>query len=221
MFRWNKTGWSSLAHCAAGLAGVTIGLFHQEEVMDMLDFLFTGWGAFWMVLFMLVPFAVIFYYVIHRKSVVDFGPGTTPRKELSRLEGIWLTVVFVVFVGVNLGSLKYMPTIAAAHAATSGQPPQEIDFTAKSWAYEISNRQIEADRPVRFLGKSSDTQHGFAVYHPDGRMLFTMMLMPGLTKPTTLVHTFKEPGKYKVRCLEYCGVAHHAMQDELIVVKSN
>lgn len=46
----------------------------------MLDFLFTGWGAFWMVLFMLVPFAVIFYYVIHRKSVVDFGPGPRPAR---------------------------------------------------------------------------------------------------------------------------------------------
>ncbi|MGN2393196.1 cytochrome C oxidase subunit II [Pelomicrobium sp. G1] len=187
----------------------------------MLDFLFSGWGAFWMTLFMAVPFAVIFYYVIYRKSVVDPGPSATPRKELSRLEGIWLAVVFVVFVGVNLASLKYMPTIAAARAATSGQPLQEIDVTAKSWVYEISNRRIEAGHPVRFSGKSSDTQHGFAVYHPDGRMLFTMMLMPGLTRPTTLVHTFKEPGRYKVRCLEYCGIAHHAMLDELIVVESN
>jgi cytochrome c oxidase subunit II len=35
------------------------------------------------------------------------------------------------------------------------------------------------------------------------------------------VHTFREPGKYKVRCLEYCGVAHHAMKDELVVVERN
>ncbi len=187
----------------------------------MLDFLFSGWGAFWMTLFMLVPFALMFYYVIHRKSVVDPGPGATPPKALSRLEGIWLTVVFVVFVGVNLASLKFMPLIAAAHAATSGQPMQEIDLTAKSWAYDISNRQVEIGRPVKFSGRSSDTQHGFAVYHPDGRMLFTILMMPGTSKPTTIVHTFNEPGKYKVRCLEYCGVAHHAMQDELTVVKSN
>lgn len=187
----------------------------------MLDFLFSGWGAFWMTLFMLVPFAAIFYYVIHRKSVVDSGPSATPRKELSRLEGIWLTVVFVVFVGVNLASLKFMPLIAAARAMTNGQPVQEIDLTAKSWSYEISDRRIEVGQPVRFSGKSGDAQHGFAVYHPDGRMLFTMMLMPGLSKPTSLVYTFKDPGRYKVRCLEYCGVAHHAMQDELLVVNSD
>jgi cytochrome c oxidase subunit 2 len=187
----------------------------------MLDFLFTGWGAFWMTMFMLVPFAAIFAYVVYRKSVVDTGPSATTHNELSRLEGIWLTVVFVVFVGVNLASLKFMPIIATANAATSNLPLQEIDLTAKSWAYDISSRQIEAGRPVRFSGRSVDTQHGFAVYHPDGRMLFTMLLMDGLKKPTTVVHTFKEPGTYKVRCLEYCGIAHHVMQDELIVVKSN
>jgi cytochrome c oxidase subunit 2 len=187
----------------------------------MLDSLFTGWGAFWTTMFMFVPFILMGYYVIRRKSVVDAGPSGTPRSAFSRLEGIWLTVVFVFFVGVNLASLKFMPLIAAANAATSSQPMQEIDFTAKSWAYEISSRQIEAGRPVRFSGRSTDTQHGFAVYHPDGRVLFTMLMMPGTTKPTAVMHTFKEPGKYKVRCLEYCGVAHHAMQDELIVVKSN
>lgn len=186
----------------------------------MLDFLFTGWGAFWMTLFMLVPFALMFYFVLHRKSVVDPGPSTTPRSKLSQLEGVWLTVVFVVFVGVNLASLKFMPTIAAAHAATSGVPVLDIELTAQSWAYDISKREIEAGSTVRFSGRSSDTQHGFAVYHPDGRLLFTMILMPGLSKPTQVVHTFKDPGKYKVRCLEYCGIAHHAMQDELTVVAS-
>jgi cytochrome c oxidase subunit 2 len=187
----------------------------------MLDLLFTGWGAFWMMLFRVVPFGLMFWYVIRRKSVVEPGPSATPRGKLARLEGVWLAVVFVVFVGVNLASLRFMPTIAAARAATSGEPLQEISFTAKSWGYDLSSRQIETGRPVRFSGKSSDTQHGFAVYHPDGSLLFTMMMIPGLARPTTLIHTFKDPGKYKVRCLEYCGIAHHGMMDELTVVKAN
>ncbi len=187
----------------------------------MQDFLFSGWGAFWATLFMLVPFAVMLAYIVYRKSVFDTGPGTTPVKTLSRMEGVWLTFVFVFFVGINLGSLKYMPYIAEARAATNGQPLQEIDVTAKSWGYDMSSREVEAGRPVRFSGRSVDTQHGFAVYHPDGRMLFTMLLMDGLKQPTTVVHTFKDPGTYKVRCLEYCGIAHHAMLDELTVVKSN
>ena len=111
--------------------------------------------------------------------------------------------------------------IATARAMASGQPLQQVDLSAKSWSYEISKREIVAGQPVRFSGRSTDTMHGFGVYHPDGRLLFTMMLMPGLKEPTSLVHTFRDPGKYKVRCLEYCGVAHHAMKDELVVVASN
>lgn len=187
----------------------------------MLDSLFTGWGAFWTTMFMFVPYVLMGYYIVRRKSVTDPGPSATPRSELSRLEGIWLAVVFVFFVGINLASLKFIPMIAAANASTSGQPLQEVSFTAKSWNYELSSREIQAGKPVRFSGRALDTQHGFAVYHPDGRMLFTMLMMPNTTKPTSVVYTFKEPGKYKVRCLEYCGIAHHAMQDELTVIKTN
>ncbi len=139
--------------------------------------------------------------------------------------GVWLTAPAPARFGafsrviyrVDIGSTNDV----ALEMATGGEPEVQIDFTAKSWAYDISNRQIETGKPVRFSGRASDTQHGFAVYHPDGRVLFTMLMMPGTTKPTSVVYTFKEPGKYKVRCLEYCGIAHHAMQDELTVVKSN
>jgi len=184
----------------------------------MFDFLFSGWGAFWMTLFMLVPFAAVFYYVLRRKSIVDPSPAATARAQISQVEVSWLAVVLVVFVGVNLASMKYMPILASARAASERSDLQSVDLTATSWAYDISNRRIEAGRPVRFSGRSSDTMHGFAVYHPDGRLLFTMMLMPGLTRPTSLIHTFDDPGTYKVRCLEYCGIAHHTMRDELVVV---
>lgn len=184
----------------------------------MLDFLFSGWGAFWMTLFMLVPFAAVFAYVIRRKSIVDPSPEATARAKISRVEVGWLALVIVVFAGVNLASLKYMPTLASAHAATTRTDIQDVDLTAKSWSYDMTSRQVEAGKPVRFSGRSDDTMHGFAVYHPDGRMLFTMMLMPGLAKPTSIVYTFKDAGTYKVRCLEYCGVAHHRMSDEIVVV---
>ncbi|MBE7417856.1 MAG: hypothetical protein HS128_08865 [Ideonella sp.] len=183
----------------------------------MLDFLFSGWGAFWMTLFMLLPFAAVFYYIVRRKSVVDPSPAAAARAQISRVEVGWIGLVLLVFVGVNLASLKYMPTLRTAHANTRTDI-QNVDLTATSWAFDISSRRVEAGRPVRFSGRSNDTMHGFAIYHPDGRMLFTMMLMPGLTKPTSLIHTFDEAGTYKVRCLEYCGIAHHTMRDEIVVV---
>jgi len=32
-----------------------------------------------------------------------------------------------------------------------------------------------------------------------------------------LRYTFKEPGTYRVLCLEYCGVAHHEMTADIKV----
>ena len=123
----------------------------------------------------------------------------------------------MLFILVNVLSIVYMPPVSTAALSKSGISFQEVDITAKSWFYDISSREIEAGKPVKFSAKSGDTVHGFSVYHPDGRVLFTMMLVPGLESPTTLVHTFTEPGEYKVRCLEYCGIVHHAMQDLLVV----
>ncbi|HJL66667.1 MAG: hypothetical protein QF586_01190 [Arenicellales bacterium] len=188
----------------------------------MLDFLYlNGWGAFVMVLLMAVPFAVVFTYVIHKKTVVDQGPAATLPDKISQIEIGWIALVLVVFVGVNLYSISYMPTARTANALASGQDIQQVDLTARSWSYEISNRTVKAGTPVRFSGKSADTMHGFAIYHPDGDVLFTMMLMPGLEGSTSIIHTFDEPGIYTIRCLEYCGLAHHAMRDQLTVVQND
>jgi len=185
----------------------------------MLEFLYQdGWGAFAVTLFFYLPFIVGFLWVIFRKSFTDRGPSGTPRAKMSRVEAVWLAVVIFFLIGFNVVSIGYMPTVVTARAEASQQDIRQIDVSAESWSYEISEREIEAGKPVRFSARSTDTMHGFAVYHPDGRMLFTMMLMPGLTEATQLVHTFDDPGTYKVRCLEYCGIAHHEMSDELIVV---
>ena len=184
----------------------------------MKDFLYTdGWGAFTVMLFFHIPFLIIFFRVVYKKAFVNTGPSETDPQKYPKIEALWIAIAVVLFISVNIMSVVYMPPVSTANMTTNSSDFQEVEFTAKSWYYDISNREYEAGRPVRFSGKSSDTVHGFAVYHPDGRILFTMMLMPGVETPTTLVHTFDEPGTYKVRCLEYCGIVHHAMQDVLVV----
>mgnify|MGYP002634082665 CR=1 FL=1 len=186
----------------------------------MLDFLYlNGWGPFVVTLIFVVPFTIVFVYVVYHRSQKGQETLESKPKSLSRLEGVWIGIVAVLFIAFNFLSIGYMPTIKTANAAASGQPIQQIDVIATSWSYDISNRQIQAGTAVRFSAKSNDTMHGFAVYHPDGDVLFTMMLMPGLETATSIIHTFDEPGTYTVRCLEYCGIAHHAMRDELTVVR--
>jgi len=185
------------------------------------SFYLTGWGGFAMMLFMLLPFLCAFLYVVFKKSLVDSSPSQADRSKYVRMEFMWVGFVILVFVGVNVGSIDFMHTVSSAKAATNATNIIDVDVSAQSWSYDISERTFEVGRPVRFSGRSMDTMHGFAVYHPDGKVLFTMMLMPGMTDPTSLIHTFSEPGTYTVRCLEYCGVSHHDMTDELIVVAGN
>ncbi|MBL95879.1 MAG: hypothetical protein CMF70_11330 [Magnetovibrio sp.] len=188
----------------------------------MFDALFqSGWGAYAMMLFMLIPFLCIFFYVVIRKSIIDPSPSTADKKSFKKFEYLWMGLVVFVFVTVNVASIQFMPTVITANAAASDENIFDVDVSAVSWSYDISEQTLEVGRPIRFSAKSEDTMHSFAVYHPDGRMLFTMMLMPKMDGPTSLIYTFKDPGTYTVRCLEYCGLSHHDMRDELTLVASN
>ena len=89
--------------------------------MAMLDYVYTGWGAFWVTMFMFVPFALMAYWVIRRKSLVDTGPTQLQPGEFAPIEGVWLTFAFIFFVVANLASLKYIPW-AAASGGTGGEP---------------------------------------------------------------------------------------------------
>lgn len=185
------------------------------------SFYLTGWGAFGMLLFMLLPFAFVFLYVVFKKTYVDSSPSKADRSKFVRVERMWIGFAAVVFIVVNVASLEYMPSVYTAKALASGEKITEVSFTAESWSYDLPETKIEVGRPIRFSGKSNDTMHGFALYHPKGKVLFTMMLMPGLENPTSIIYTFKDPGTYIVRCLEYCGLAHHEMRDEIVVVASS
>lgn len=184
-------------------------------------FYLTGWGAYGMTLFMFLPFLLVFLFIVFRKSFIDNSPSKAERGKFVRAEYMWVGFVTVVFVVVNVASIDFMPTVATAKATANPESVVEVKVEAQSWSFDVEDVTIEVGKPIRFSGRSLDTMHSFAIYHPNGKVLFTMMLMPGTENPTSLVHTFKEPGTYTIRCLEYCGIAHHNMNDELEVVASS
>ena len=131
-----------------------------------------------------------------------------------------MTAVISLFVVVNLASIKYIPAVATAWAEANEKDIVDVTVAAESWSYDISQQEFKVGQVIRFSAKAVDTVHGFAIYHPKGNVVFTMMLVPGVG-PSSLIHKFEEPGVYKVRCLEYCGIAHHEMSDEIIVKASS
>jgi len=187
----------------------------------MMEFIYqSGWGAFTIMLFFQVPFVLFFLYVVFRKSKTVPTPSETLNANISKLKNVWIAVVVVLFVTINVISIQYFPSVASARVESSGLKIEDVSVTAVSWSYDISQTDFKVGQAVRFTAESTDTVHGFALYHPSGKVLFTMMLIPGIGK-ASIIHTFKDAGTYKVRCLEYCGAAHHEMSDEITVTAAS
>jgi len=126
---------------------------------------------------------------------------------------------FLVLVAAGLVAIvaTLLPfPIPDQHAASGAA--QIVKVTGHQWAWEVSPGPIKAGVPVEFDVTSADVNHGFAIYDDSGRLLAQTQAMPGVTN--RLVHTFTKPGKYRVMCLEYCGLAHHTMVVDLDVTET-
>ena len=77
---------------------------------------------------------------------------------------------------------------------------------------------VLAAQPVLFRVTSADVNPGFGVSDSELRLVAQTQAMPGYTN--VLRHTFAQPGKYRVLCMEYCGLVHHNMIAEIDVVEA-
>ena len=159
--------------------------------------------------------ALAFIVVIARS-----GQAADPRavqKKAYTIRRWWFAALLLLGGGVAWASLLPYP-IADQHASTQGA--QIVEAVGQQWSWKLSRERVDAGVPVEFRVTSSDVNHGFAIYGPDDRIVTQTQAMPGFTNQ--LVHTFAEPGRYRVLCLEYCGLAHHGMQAEFnVVAKGN
>jgi len=155
--------------------------------------------------------ALAFLYVISRS-----GRQAEPAAVQTRAYALrrWLFGGLIVLgIIVTGASLRPFP-IAPQHGA--GTSPQVVQVVGHQWAWQIDPGPIRAGTPVAFEVTSADVNHGFGIYDATDRLLAQTQAMPGVTN--RLVYTFDRPGKYRILCLEYCGLAHHAMLTEIDVI---
>lgn len=146
----------------------------------MLDFMFqSGWGAFVVLLFFQLPFLIGFLWWLKSRSVVGAKPKAT---DVFNAKIAWIAVVIVLFVAINLASISYIPAVATAWREANDKNITDVDVTAQSWYYEIAKREFVVDEVVRFSAHSVDTVHHLRNLHPEGNIVFTMMLIPGAGK---------------------------------------
>lgn len=149
----------------------------------------------------IVAFLLIFYLSLRR------GVSTTPAAGGRVLEVFWILLVGGVWVVINLVSVGWMPSgIGGVDAGV--EPSQKLNVEAAMWFFKVETPRLEPYTPTEIVAWSADTMHGLGIYDPEGRLVTTIMLMPGMKE--RLVLTF-QPGKYIIRCLEYCGDGHALM----------
>lgn len=106
------------------------------------------------------------------------------------------------------------------HDVRAGEGAVTVNVTGAQWFWEIDKASIPAGTPILFNVRTKDVNHGMGVIDSSGRILFQTQSMPGYVNQVRYV--FDQPGKYRIICLEFCGIAHHDMADgfEVIAKKS-
>lgn len=151
--------------------------------------------------------------------VITSVPRVAPEEEVDRRTATLRTrLVYplgaVMVVGLAL-SLYWMP-YPIVRGRTIGAPTVTVDATASQWVWTLSEQQLPAQTRVEFDLTSTDVNHSFAIFSPDGVLLTQAQAMPGYTNK--LIYQFDQPGTYTVRCLEFCGMWHDVMVAVLTIV---
>ena len=141
----------------------------------------------------------------------EFG---TVKKRMYAIRPYWFLALVTLGTWMSIDTLADLP-----YAATHGKAEQPADITVgvtgHQWYWDMDRTEIPAGKLVAFRVTSADVNHGFAIYNADHQVVAQTQAMPGYTN--VVRHTFRRPGTYTVRCLEYCGLAHHNMTKKITV----
>jgi cytochrome c oxidase subunit 2 len=166
----------------------------------------------WFITVVLVlAMAAVFIFVVWRSGDRAEYSAVQPRAYRIRTAFFWGLVV--VGAGLTFYTLRDLPYTAAARATGD---VQVVEVTGFQWYWEVSASEVQAGQPVEFRVTSGDVNHGLGIYDSALRLVAEVQAMPGYINQ--LVYTFDEPGTYKLTCLEYCGLVHYDMTQELKVV---
>lgn len=135
--------------------------------------------------------------------------STTASREvdterIAHREKAWLAVVACGLVALLFATIFFTP-----YGQTAPPGSQVVHVDARQFAFVLDRSTIRAGEPVEFRLRSADVNHGFGVYTADDEFVLQAQIVPDFE--TTIVHTFDDPGTYKILCLEFCGLNHHGM----------
>ena len=169
----------------------------------------------WVITLTLIAAIALLFIIVVAQAGRPADAQQVQRKS-NAIRRWWFTALIVFGAGVTYASLRPFPI---TDQRTPSAAAQVVDAVARQWSWELSAHEVKAGTPVQFNVSSVDVNHGFAIYGPNDRIVTQTQAMPGFTN--RLLFTFDQPGKYRILCLEYCGLAHHGMVAEFDVVAAN
>ena len=166
----------------------------------------------WIVTLILVALLAISFLVIAKNASIDNSEYAPIQKSAYSLRSKLFLIILLVIVpviGYTLTKMPY-PTEKISSKAT-----KSVRAVGHQWYWEINDLTAKVGEPVMYNVTSADVNHGFGIYDEDLNVIAQTQAMPGYTND--LLVTYPKPGKYRILCLEYCGLAHHAMISEITV----
>jgi cytochrome c oxidase subunit 2 len=121
------------------------------------------------------------------------------------LRRYWFWLVLIVAVATFMTTIPFFPYPRASASASA----KHFKVVARQYSFAVP-AVVPFDQPVVFDVTSVDVNHGFGIYGPNGAIVSQVQAMPGYINHLPV--TFAVKGHYVIRCLEFCGIAHAAMQ---------
>lgn len=154
--------------------------------------------------------ALIFIFTASQAHLPATATGPAHDHHLSgHVRIVAFSIFILVFAIVSWVTLWKFPIPDQSNAINPPVSSQVVKVVGRQWSWQLSTHTIRENVPVEFRVSSADVNHDFAVYDPAGVLVAQVQAMPGYVNK--LMHTFRQPGTYTVRCLEYCGLGHATM----------
>jgi cytochrome c oxidase subunit II len=122
---------------------------------------------------------------------------------LAEFERRWLLIVVAILVALLAATIWFTP-----YGKSTPSDAQVVNVSAQQFFWQLKPAKVRVDRPVAFVTRSKDVNHGFGIFKGH-KFIAQIQVVPDTN--STLIHTFHEPGTYTVLCLEFCGISHHKM----------
>ncbi len=152
-------------------------------------------------------YTVIWAWVIASSRKVE--EYSSVEEKLTNLRHRLFYVILAGMIVVFLISIVYMP-YEPIRIASVGKPQMTVNVIASMFIWNLSQYHVPTGVPIEFDVTSIDVNHGFGIFTPEGTLFAQVQAMP--TYLNKLVVVFDKPGRYVIRCLEYCGNDHFGME---------